>query len=92
MIVGKSSLFLFDQGNNPEQDDGADDGGDYLPHDGGTPVDAEPTEDVTADEATDNSNEEVDPEAETGTFHDFACQKACQCSDEDSDKSLFFIG
>lgn len=87
-------LFLLDQGDYPEQDDGADDGGDNLANDGGTPVDAYPRQHVAADEAANDTDKEVDPEAETGPFHDSTCQEACQCSDEDSDNnthSLCFL-
>lgn len=75
-------LFLLDKGDDPEEDDGADDGGDDAADDA-TPVDAKPAEDVAADETADDTNQEVDPEAEADPFHDTACQKASQSTDED---------
>ena len=62
-------LFLFYQRNNPEQNDGADDGGDNLAHEGSAPVDTEPAEDVAANETADDTDKEVNPEAESGAFH-----------------------
>ena len=78
-------LFLLEQRNDPEEDDGADNGGDDLSDDGGAPVDAEPPEDIASDKAADDTDEQIDPKAKAGAFHDFACQESCQCSDKDGD-------
>ena len=80
-------LFLLEQRNDPEEDDGTDNGGDDLSDDGGAPVDAKPPEDIASDKAADDTDEQIDPKAETGTFHDFACQESCQRSDKDGDNN-----
>ena len=48
-------------------------------------MDAEPPQDVAADEAADDTNQEVDPEAEAGPFHDLARQESSKGSDKDCD-------
>ena len=78
-------LFLLDKRNDPEEDDGADNGGDNLAHKGAAPVDSEPAEDVAANEAADDSDEEVNPETKAGPFHNLACQKTGQCTDKNRD-------
>ena len=84
-------LFLLDKGDDPEEDNGADDGSDNLAYEGATPVDAESAQHVSADETADDTNEEVNPKAEAGTFHDFACQKARQRTDENCDDNTHNI-
>lgn len=79
--LGVSLLFL-DKGNDPEEDNGADNGGDDLAYKGSTPVDTKPTQDIAADKTADNTNQKVNPEAEAGTLHDFTCQETGKCTDE----------
>ena len=85
MLLMEYFLSFLYQGDDPKEDDSADDGGDNLTHYGSAPVDAEPAEDVAADETANDTDKEINPEAEAGTFHDFACQKTCQCTDENCD-------
>lgn len=85
MLLMYYSLFLLYKGDDPEQDDGADDSSDNLPNEGGAPVDTKPAEDVAADETANDTDKEINPEAEAGTFHDFACQETCQCTDKNCD-------
>lgn len=88
-------LFLLDKRDNPEEDDGTDYGGDNLAHKGTAPVDTKPAKNVAADKAANDTDEEVNPEAEAGTFHDFACQETGQRTDENCNNdthSCVFIG
>ena len=73
-------LFLFDKGNNPYQQAGADDSGYDMSYNCSAPMNAEPAEDIAPDEASDDTENEVDEESEATAFHDFAGQESGQCA------------
>ena len=76
-------LFLsLEESDDEEKHNGADDGRDNLADDCGTPVDADPLEEVAADVAADDTYEDVDEEAESGTLDDLASKETCDGTDQ----------
>ena len=76
-------LLLLNQRDNPEEEYGAEGGGDELAEEA-APLDAEPVEEAAAEDTADDADHEVDPEAEAAAFHDFAGEVASQCTHEDA--------
>ena len=73
-------LLLLQQRGNPEDEDGANDGGTELTEET-TPLDAQQREEPAAKGSTEEAKEEVPEEAHATTLHQLAGTEASETSD-----------
>lgn len=74
-------LFPLEQGNDEEQHTGTEDGHDEFPKETGL-LDADQTHEPAADEAANDTDDDVDDQAGAAAFHQFTSQPASHCAKE----------
>ena len=79
-IKGRTMCLLLDEGGNPQDGDGTDDGCAKLAQDA-TPLNAELTEKPATENTTKKAEDQIHDETESTTFHQLAGTEASQTTD-----------
>ena len=78
-LFHERSLLFLEKRDYPEQDHCTENGCEQSPEPA-APMNAEPTQNATADDTAGNTDQEVNPKAETTALHDLAGQKTSQAA------------
>ena len=88
--VSAGQLFL-QQTQQPKENDRTDHSGDQAADNAAAAGDAKQAEDPAAEKATDDTNQQVNPESETGSFHQPTGDKTGQSSDKNKQNDVHNI-